>query len=134
MTSQISPLHLGATCFLNLSRDCSSFSIKDIGVKDVFGLSSCEGFNLGSGFVGSSTYFSTDFVFPNPRERQNSKKNSLQNSRNFPITTPLEKGTFPYSSKAPKSAGTIGTSFPTLGRGSRVTKILFKFVFKVDIV
>lgn len=76
MTSHISPLHRGATHFFNPSGDCSNFSIKDISVKDVFGLSSFEGFNLGSCFVGSSTYFSTGFLFPNPREHQNSKKQS----------------------------------------------------------
>ena len=84
MTSQILPLHRGATHFLNPSRDCSIFSIKDINVKDVFGLCTCEGFNLGLCFMGSSTYFSKYFVFPNLRETRNSKKNSLQSSRNFP--------------------------------------------------
>ena len=94
MTSQISPLHRGATRFLNPSRDCCSFSIEDIGVKDVFSLSSCEGFNLGSCFVGSSTYFSTCFVLPNPRECRNSKKICLQSSRNFPklpLQLPLKR-------------------------------------------
>ena len=84
MTSQISPLHRGATRFLNPSRDFSSFSMKEIGVKDVFALSSCEGFNLGSCFVGSSAYLCTEFVLLHPRELQNSKENSIQSSWNFP--------------------------------------------------
>ena len=83
MTSQISPLHRGPTHFLNPSRDCSSFSIKDIHVKDVFGLSSYKGFNIGSCFVGSSTYLSRGFVFPNPRERNSKKRIVLKAPKIF---------------------------------------------------
>jgi len=92
--------------FLNPLRDCSSFSIKDISVKDVFGLSSYEGFNIDSCFVGSSTYFSIGFVFPNPREPTNSKRPNqcpkLPKLSQAHIEALVKKITFSYNSKAPK--------------------------------
>jgi len=45
-----------------------------------------------------------------------------------PVAAPAEKVTFPYSSKAPGSAGTIGTGFPPLGSGFDVTKLFLYFL------
>lgn len=115
MTSHILPLHWGVTRFLNPSRDCSTFSIKDIGVKDVFGLSSWEGFNKASCFVVSSEHICLHALHSQTPGNAGTKKNTLKKLPKLcqaPIAAPIEKETFPYSFKASGSRN-HRNGFPT---------------------
>lgn len=120
MTSYISPLHWGATHFLNSSRDCCSFSIKDIGVEDVFSLSHCIGFNKSFSIkdIGVKDVFSLSYCIgfnksslwavqhiclqvlysPTPSNRGTPKKqfSKVPKLPQAPITAPTKK-TFLYN-------------------------------------
>lgn len=56
------------------------------------------------------------------QELQKKQCSKLPKLSQVPIAAPIEKGTFPYNSKASGNAGTTGTSFPPLESGSRVTE------------
>lgn len=86
-------------------------------------------FQLRLMFCGQFSIFLYRFCTPQPQgswELQKKQSSKLPELSQTPIAAPPEKGMFPYNSKAPGSAGTIGTGFPALKNCSRVTENLTK--------